>query len=219
MRRMMRSVACAVASLVTRSTGGRRNGSPITTRTCLMEYGFRKIHGQATPSVPVTATGRMGAPVRRAIIAVPGWPRVRPPVRLRVPSGNITSSAPSRTSSPAARTAERSPAPPRRPGEGADGAEGGPQDRPADHLALRHVHRIARLDGERDGGRVGVVQVVAGDDDAAFSRDMLPAHHLELPAVDEKAELIYQDDAAAVHVYERHGTNSRIRATTSSSER
>src|SRR3972149_6341059 len=137
MRRMIRSVACAAASLVTRSTGGGRNGSP-----------------RPPPIPPELAGGAQG--------------------------GEIGFAATHR--------------------EGAERAEGRPQDRPADHLALRHVHRIAWLNSEGDSGRVGVVQVVARHDGAALSRDVLATYHLQLPAVDQEAELIEQDDALAVGV-------------------
>ncbi|OGO50593.1 MAG: hypothetical protein A2148_04940 [Chloroflexi bacterium RBG_16_68_14] len=126
MRRMMMSVACAMASLLMRSTGGRRNGSPMLTLTWRMERGLRKIQGQRTFSVPVTETGRMGAPVRSAMMAVPGWPRPRPPVRLRVPSGNMISMAPLLTTSVAARSAERS-ASPRRTGKAPKARKAGPR--------------------------------------------------------------------------------------------
>src|SRR5438093_3195134 len=95
MRRMISSVPLAMASRVIRPGLDRPYGSPNLTCTLVRR---RRSRGNFTCSVPQIAAGNTGAPVRRAISALPGSPRPSVPP-LRVPSGNMPNTLPRRSAS------------------------------------------------------------------------------------------------------------------------
>ena len=83
---IMSVICCKRALVILPSTNGRVKGSPIVTVIRQNGKGNRKYPRMF--SVPVMATGRMGAWVLTARYATPGCPLCIPSPRLRVPSGN-----------------------------------------------------------------------------------------------------------------------------------
>ena len=106
---MMRSVASPARAAVG-GPEGSANGSPNSTRTGRLRPSIARSapSGPAKASVPVMATGTMGAPPGRASTAEPGRAGCSARDAERVPSGNTSTARPARRWLRPARSAPRS---------------------------------------------------------------------------------------------------------------
>ena len=90
MHGQIRSVTAAASAGEGRPTRGNVSGRPARIRTLC----GRKMNPLRTASLPKTATGTTGAPVSSASRPTPRFGGPRAPVRIRVPSGKITTASP-----------------------------------------------------------------------------------------------------------------------------
>ena len=161
-RRVHRSRASGVRVAAGASAPGS-NGSPYAT------FSFAR---RESRSVPLIAAGTSGAPARCAIRAAPECGRAvrvfRRPFFCRVPSGNIMTISPERTSSTAVSIASTSPSPRRTLNAPAPSSTSG--ERPPVELRLRHEAQPAlREERQPDRPRVEVRHVVCSQDEARRS--------------------------------------------------
>ena len=111
---MRRMIASATACGSPR--GASRRSCALKGSPTRMVMSRRQKRPSRARGVPTTAIGRIGAPERSAMCAIPGFARMSAPLSLRCPSGKYPSGCPAASTESAIARAPRS-ASPRRTGK------------------------------------------------------------------------------------------------------